>query len=242
MEGYRNKAGGPALAQDVATDYALRAAKLLGTIAKARGATVLDTRPAEQTLLNATTDPRPEVAKEVGNVLAWVDSPQVQPALAHVAGDEKTPPDVRVALYKALAANAKNFGNHLQGPQFAAIQTVVQKGDAPELRNSAAEAAGALKLPGDQAKRLILDWKVETATGGTAPAGGAPAAAPAAAEPAAPGAKEPAPAAEPKEEPKAEPKEEPKEEPKAEEPKAESTEPAKEEPAKEAAPAEDANK
>lgn len=161
IESTRTRAGGAPLEADVATEYALRGARLLNLIAKAKGATVLDTQPAEQVLLNALADPRPEVAKEVAATLAWVDSPLVQPALLSVATQDKTAPDVKVALFKALAGNAKNFGNQLQKAQFATVQNVVQKGDAPELRNAAAEAAGALNLPGDQARRLILDWSVE---------------------------------------------------------------------------------
>ena len=165
IEAARNKAGGAPLAADQATEYALRAVRLLNAIAKAKGATVLDVTAAQQTLLNATADPRPEVAKEVADTLAWVNASQVQPALLAVATDEKTPPDVRVALFKGLAGNAKNFGNQLQQPQFKAVQAVVQKGDSPDLRNAAAEAAGALNLPGDQARSLILNWSVESAQG-----------------------------------------------------------------------------
>jgi hypothetical protein len=169
IEGARRRAAGAPLDASVATEYALRATKLLGQIAKARGATVLDTEPAHQVLLHATADPRPEVAKEVAGVLAWVDAPAVQSALVGVAGEDKTPPDVKIALYKGLAGNAKNFGNHLDQSQFAAIQSVVQKGDTPELRNAAAEAAGGLNLPGEQAKRLILDWKIESNPAATQP-------------------------------------------------------------------------
>ncbi len=163
IDAARNRTGGAPLDQAVATEYALRATRLLNAIAKAKGATVLDTKSAEQVLLNAAADPRPEVAKEVAGVLAWVNSKPVQSALLNVAADEKTPPDVKIALFKGLAGNAKNFGNQLAEAQFASVQTTVQKGDAPELRNAAAEAAGALNLPGEQAKRLILDWKVEAA-------------------------------------------------------------------------------
>ena len=98
----------------------------------------------------------------MAGVLAWVNSAQVQPSLLAVARDEKTPPEVRVALFKGLAGNAKNFGNQLDPKQFGVIQQIVQKGDSPELRTAAAGAAGALNLPGEQAKRLILDWKVES--------------------------------------------------------------------------------
>ena len=47
----------------------------------------------------------------------------MQPSLASVALDEKTPPDVKVALFKGLAGNAKNFGNHLEQSQFAVAAT-----------------------------------------------------------------------------------------------------------------------
>jgi hypothetical protein len=172
VEAARNRAGGPPLDAAVAGEYALRAARLLNEIAKAGGGTVLEPRAAEQVLLNALADPRPEVAKEVAATLAWVNSELAQPAMLAVATDEKTPPDVRVAILKGLAGNAKNFGNRLQQPQFAAVQNVVQKGDSPELRNAAAEAAGALNLPGDQARRLILNWSVRGTPDAAAPAEG----------------------------------------------------------------------
>jgi HEAT repeat protein len=176
IDAARARLSGAALESATATDYALRATRLLGQIAKARGATVLETQPAHQVLLHAMSDPRPEVAKEVAGVLAWIDAPQVQPGLASVALDEKTPPEVKVALFKGLAGNAKNFGNHLEQAQFAALQTAVQNGESPELRVAAAEAAGASNLPGEQAKRLILDWKVENAAAQSQPAAPAPAA------------------------------------------------------------------
>jgi hypothetical protein len=169
IEGARNRTGGAPLPQDQANDYALRAARLLGTIARARGATSLDITPALQPLLNATGDPRPEVAKEVAGVLAWVNSPQVQPALLAVARDEKTPAEVRVAMLKGLSGNAKTFGNQLPKDQFATVQTMAQKGDSPELREAAGGVAGAANLPGDQAKRLILEWRVDAPAAAPAP-------------------------------------------------------------------------
>jgi hypothetical protein len=176
IEAARTRVSGAALEAATATDYALRATRLLGQIAKARGATVLETQPAHQVLLHAISDPRPEIAKEVAGVLAWVDAPPVQQSMASVALDEKTAADVKIALFKGLAGNAKNFGNHLDQSQFGAIQTAVQKGESPELRVAAAEAAGASNLPGEQAKRLILDWKVENAPAQSQPATPAPAA------------------------------------------------------------------
>ena len=64
---------------------------------------------------------------------------------------------MKIALYKNLAHHAATFGRQIEGQQIEQLEKIVI--DAPNLdvRASAAEARGALNLPAEQAKTLILN-------------------------------------------------------------------------------------
>jgi hypothetical protein len=155
VEAARGRVGGVPMDEQVATDYALRAAQLLARLATSRGQ-VLDLAPAEGTLLAALSDPRPEVAKAVGDAVALTNSPAVQPALLDRAEDAKTPEDVRVSLYRSLATSAKFFGNRLEGPQVNALRKTVAAANNLNVRSAAAEAFGSLNVSTDDVRQLIL--------------------------------------------------------------------------------------
>jgi hypothetical protein len=158
IEEARGKVGGVPMDEKIATDYALRAAQLLAKLATSRGQ-VLDLAPAQQTLLAALSDKRPEIAKAVGDAVALTDAPPVQPALLDRAQDEQTAEDVRVSLYRSLATSAKFFGNRLPGGQVDALRGTVADATNLDVRSAAAEAFGALNLPTDDVKQLILRQK-----------------------------------------------------------------------------------
>ena len=139
----------------VATQYATRAGELLRQLAISRGQ-VLDISVAQTTLLNALNDPRPEIVKLAGSVLAMLNAREAQIGLATVAGDEKTADDVKISLYRSLAESAKFHGNQLDAQQVEALTKVVAEAQNLEVRSAAAEAHGALNLPADQAKSLIV--------------------------------------------------------------------------------------
>ncbi|HLL88000.1 MAG TPA: hypothetical protein VK324_01735 [Tepidisphaeraceae bacterium] len=155
----RRKAGALPLDEKAATDYALRAADLLQKLAilnVSGNPSVFDLRVAETALLAALNDARPEVVKAASGVLALVPTRQAQPALLARANDEKAADDVKVALFRDLATNAKFFGNTLGSADLAALQASVNDAQNVEVRTAAAEARGALNLPPEQAKELIL--------------------------------------------------------------------------------------
>ena len=155
IEAARAKTGGVPMDEKVATTYALRAADLMAKLA-INGNKVLDVSQASQPLLASLEDTRPEVVKAVANVMALLNDKQVQTALANKAGDEKAPDEVKIALFKALATNAKNHGNQLDPDAVAIVQKSVASGTNLDVRSAAAEARGALNLPVDQAKTLIM--------------------------------------------------------------------------------------
>ena len=92
-----------------------------------------------------------------GSVLGLLNDRDAQSGLLQTAQDEKTADDVKISLYNSLATSAKFFGNLLDGTQIDSLQKTVSATPNLEVRSAAAEAHGALNLPADQAKSLILE-------------------------------------------------------------------------------------
>jgi hypothetical protein len=69
---------------------------------------------------------------------------------------------VKISLYNSLATNAKFFGNLLDPQQVQSLQKTVDEAQNLEVRSAAAEAHGALNLPADQAKGLIVEQSQTT--------------------------------------------------------------------------------
>lgn len=151
----RTKAGALPVDQNIATQYATRAGNLLAKLAMSRGQ-VLEIGAAQPELLAALNDQRPDIVKLAGSVLGLVNSKEAQTGLLTVAADDKTADDVKISLYKSLATNAKFFGNQLDAGQVGTLSKVVDAAQNLEVRSAAAEAHGALNLPADQAKGLIV--------------------------------------------------------------------------------------
>jgi hypothetical protein len=149
------KAGTLTLNPDLGTKYAMRSAELLKRLAISRGQ-VLDITAAKTALLAALDDARPELVKLAGQTLALVNDKDAQAALLVKASDEKTADDAKISLYNSLATNAKFFGNLLDEPGVKTLSTTVESAQNLEVRSAAAEARGALNLPADQAKSLVI--------------------------------------------------------------------------------------
>jgi hypothetical protein len=155
IEAARQHSGTAVMTEQEATAYALQAAAVLQKVALTRGQ-AFDLSVAEGGLLSALNDKRGVIAMASGHVLSTINSSSAQNGLAIKANDEATPPEVRVSLYKSLADSAKHMGNHLDSAQISGLETVVSSSKAAEVRDAAAEARGALNLPADQARTLIL--------------------------------------------------------------------------------------
>jgi hypothetical protein len=93
-----------------------------------------------------------------GQILAHLDSPGAQRAIAAMALDNNNAPDVRISAFDSLANSAKLNANMLVDPMINAIYSLISSTEtAPELRSAAAAAYGALNLPSRKVKDLILD-------------------------------------------------------------------------------------
>jgi hypothetical protein len=156
IEEGKARAGGLPLDEKGATEYALRAAAVLNKLAISRGQ-VLNVAAAEPTVLAALNDARPDLAKASAAVASLIDSARPQSALTDRAVDEKAADDVKVAMYKGLAASAKFFGNRLDEPRVDSLRKAATGEKTAEVKAAAAEALGALNLTAEQVKPLILD-------------------------------------------------------------------------------------
>ncbi len=160
IDAARAKGQSAPLDEELANTYATRAGELLENLAISN-VQVLDLLAAEQALLAALNDPRPDVVKSAGAVLARMNVESVQPALLAAASGEK-PDDVKISLYKNLAQNAAAFGRQIEGQQVQTLEQTVVDAQNLEVRAAAAEARGALNLPVEQAKSLIINQSTGT--------------------------------------------------------------------------------
>ena len=151
----RDASGALPLDPALATQYATRAGELIKRLAISRGQ-VLDLTPARSTLLGALEDGRPEIVKLAGEGLALLNNDDAQRGLLIRATAEGVADDVKFSLFKSLSTSAKFWGNKLDAGQVEALDTVVVGQGKPEVKSAAAEARGALDLPADQARKLIL--------------------------------------------------------------------------------------
>jgi hypothetical protein len=156
IEDARKRGGLLPLDEATAGKYATHAADLLAKIA-INHSPVFDITMAQPLLLSALDDSRPEIVKYDATVLGVMDGTEIQPAILQKASDDKTTDDLKIALYRALATNARNFGRKLDDDQINIVQKVVASAPNVEVRTAAGEARGAMDLPADQAKKLIID-------------------------------------------------------------------------------------
>jgi hypothetical protein len=141
----------------LANSYAVRAGGAMLKLAETRNR-VIDLSVAQKALISATNDKRPDVQILAGRVLAYLESPDAQGAIATMALAETNTMVVRIEAFNSLAVSAKLNGNLLDEKMVDAIYSLVGSVDiAPALRGAAATAYGALNLPSRKVKDLILD-------------------------------------------------------------------------------------
>jgi len=143
--------------EELANSYALRAAEVMLKLAQTRNP-VIDLSKAQETLVNATKSKQVEIQVLAGQILAHLDSSEAQRAIAVMALAESNTMDVRIFAFDSLATSAKLNANLLDDEKIDAIYSLVSSQEIdPELRSAAAAAYGALNLPSQKVKDLILD-------------------------------------------------------------------------------------
>lgn len=148
---------GQAWTPQQADAYSLRAAQALLVVASSRNP-VIDLSGAQAALIGATRDTRPEMRVLAGQVLAHVNSPEAQRAVAALALDAANDLTVRTAAFGSLVDSAKLNGNLLSDEAVNDIYKLISSAQTdPALRAAAAAAYGSLNLPSQKVKALILD-------------------------------------------------------------------------------------
>jgi HEAT repeat protein len=142
---------------EMADSYAGRAAAALLKVATSRNPAI-DLSLAQPALIGATRDSRPEVQSMAIQTLAYINSPDAQRAVASVALNRDADTAVRIAAFENLAGSAKMHGNLLADSNLKALYALIGSNDTEaDLRTAAAGAYGALNLPSQQVRTLILD-------------------------------------------------------------------------------------
>jgi len=137
--------------------YDLRAVTVMKDLAESRNP-VIDLSVAQSSLVDAAKSARPEIQILACRTLAALSSPQAQRAIARVGLDEENQFDIRVKAFNSLAISAKQNGNLLDSGSIGSIYLLIHARSVdPQLRQMAASAYGALNLPSQKVKELILD-------------------------------------------------------------------------------------
>ncbi|MCP4259486.1 MAG: HEAT repeat domain-containing protein [Planctomycetes bacterium] len=143
--------------KEIADSYALRSAQAMLKLALSRNPAI-NLSAAQNALVNAVNDERKEIQILSGQILAHLDSPGAQRAIAAMALDTNNAADVRILAFNSLTTSAKLNANMLVNAMVDAIYSLISSTDTPaELRSAAAAAYGALNLPSQKVKDLILD-------------------------------------------------------------------------------------
>ena len=142
---------------ELAKDYAVRAAEVMLKLAETQN-TVVDLSIAQIALIEATESDHPEIQILAGRVLAYLKTTAAQRRIAAMALDAGNDMDVRITAFDSLAISAKFNASLLDSATVNAIYSIVASRDIdPALRSAAAAAFGALNLPSEKVKDLILD-------------------------------------------------------------------------------------
>ncbi|MBN1804389.1 MAG: HEAT repeat domain-containing protein [Sedimentisphaerales bacterium] len=145
------------LDQLTADSYALRSAEVMLSLAQSRNP-VIDLSLAQNALVSAVNDRRKEMQILSGRILAHIDSPDAQRAIAGMALNTNNDADIRIAAFDSLATSAKLNANMLVDTMVDAVYSLISSDDTdPDIRSAAAAAYGALNLPSQKVKDLILD-------------------------------------------------------------------------------------
>jgi hypothetical protein len=151
------KVGAEELGNELSDEYAMRAVEVMNKLATARNK-VVDLLQALEVLVEATRSSWTQMQNLAGEVLARLDSPDAQRAIADMALSSNNSADVRKYAFDSLAISAKLNANLLTDEQIDSIYSLISSEDTDaQLRSVAAIAYGALDLPSKRVKDLILD-------------------------------------------------------------------------------------
>lgn len=145
------------LGEELSKTYAMRAVQAVYKLALSRNK-IVDLSQAQPVLIAATTGDWPQMQTAAADVLAYLSSPEAQRSIAAMALSDQNSKDIRLAAFASLARSAKLNANLLLASHVDALYALVASVDAdPDIRAGAAGAFGALNLPSERVRTLILE-------------------------------------------------------------------------------------
>ncbi len=117
---------------------------------------VFDVRPVERSLAEAQGHPSEELRVACLRVLALLDSPTAQRAIAGVALSSKSAESLRLAAFATLADSGRHFGSRLEQQGLQVLVQQALKEPNLVLRTGASQALGALNPSGTSVADIIL--------------------------------------------------------------------------------------
>lgn len=154
VESAAKMSAGAPMSPEESQKYALTSLSALGEIAQ-NGSPVFNAADAQSSLIAALSDKRAPVAIAAAGVLARMESPEAQQAIAEAALDASRPEETRIALLGSLAESATQIGNHLGEVALSKLLDLV-KTSRGDVAIAAARAHGALTLPTSDLVPLIV--------------------------------------------------------------------------------------
>ncbi len=155
----RNEAAGQMgatqLDEEHSDQLALEAAGVLRDLA-VHGRTVLDPAVASPALIEVLAFPSEELRIASLRVLARLDLPDAQSAVASVALSDEQSDRLRKVAFMALAESARQFGSYLDESMTRRLHEEAFEAEYLEIRTYASRAAGALDLAVPQTAEVIL--------------------------------------------------------------------------------------
>ena len=155
---HADAAGPTPLTPEQGAEWAIRAANALRVLAQTKNP-VYDLTVATKSLIAALKDKRDPVRIAAAGALAQFRQAEAQRAIAELADDADAPEEIRLAAYASLSESIRLSGNQLTEKQINAIIEMVTAKGSLKLREGAAQALGALNLPSEKIKDLILSAK-----------------------------------------------------------------------------------
>ena len=146
---------GAAMTRSERDQWAVKAAQAIHTL----GLTGCETFDLERTrpmLIGALMVETDQVRVAAAKALAVLSSVQAQQSIVALVADRFAEDPTRIAGLVALAESVRRYGNQLDQPQAEVILGIVTGDGSQPLREAAAQALGAMDLPSDQIKPLIL--------------------------------------------------------------------------------------
>jgi len=119
---------------------------------------VFDVTPAAPALIGALASPDERLQKSAASVLALVNAPAAQRAIAHLALSSGNSVPLRVATFSSLSESARTHGAMLEEAQISELKELATNDTDLIIKTAASQALGALNLAGSVPSEIIRSF------------------------------------------------------------------------------------